>query len=153
MSLLFIHVFTIIVEPVSTYPYFYLEWNSWSRRARSSCCCCCCCCCCSSCCYVLHFTLRVIWWKSLLNDFCTYRKNNNFCFFELPGTPDISGVPGLQSYIFGAIFWLSEPLLAKMVKIVFDLHGKKKLLVFMKWPRFPGISRTSGTFFEFRGLF
>ena len=34
----------------------------------------------------------------------------NFCFFELPGTPDISGVPGLQSLNFGAIFWLSEPL-------------------------------------------
>ena len=30
--------------------------------------------------------------------------------FELPGTPDISGVPGLQRSIFGAVFWLSETL-------------------------------------------
>ena len=56
----------------------------------------------------------------------------NFWFFELPGTPDISGVPGLQSFIFGAILWLSELFLAKMVIIVIDLHGKKKLLAFMK---------------------
>ena len=38
----------------------------------------------------------------------------NFCFFELPGTPDISGVPGL-SYNFWVLIWLSEPLLAKKV--------------------------------------
>ena len=57
----------------------------------------------------------------------------NFCFFELPGTPDIiSGVPGLQSEIFEVIFWLSEPSLAKIVIITFDLHGKKKLFAVMK---------------------
>ena len=36
----------------------------------------------------------------------------NFLLFDLPGTPDISGVPGLQSYIFRVIYWLLEPLLA-----------------------------------------
>ena len=30
---------------------------------------------------------------ALLNNFCRNRKNMNFCFGELPGTPDISGVP------------------------------------------------------------
>ena len=70
----------------------------------------------------------------------------NFCFFDLPGTPDISGVPGLQSYNFGAIFWLSEPLLAKKLLIMFAHLSKRQLFVFMSSPRFPDFSRTSGTF-------
>ena len=39
----------------------------------------------------------------------------NFCFFDLPGTLDISGVPGLQSSNFGAIFWLSRVNFGKNV--------------------------------------
>ena len=53
-------------------------------------------------------------------------ENMNFCFFELPGSPDISGVPGLQSYISGAIFWLSEPLLAEKLLTAFHNLGNKK---------------------------
>ena len=56
----------------------------------------------------------------------------NFCFLDLPGTPDISGVPGLQSLIFGAILWLSELFLTKLVITTFDLHGRKKLFAVIK---------------------
>ena len=70
----------------------------------------------------------------------------NFCFFDLPGTPDISGVPGLQSSNFGAIFWLSESLLAKMLLIVLDHLGIWQLIAIMTSHGFPVISRTSGTF-------
>ena len=70
----------------------------------------------------------------------------NFCFFELPGTPDISGVPGLQSSIFGAIFWLSESLLTKMLLIVINHLGIRQLFAIMTSPGFPVISRDSGTF-------
>ena len=41
--------------------HYCMEWNPLSRRAHS---------CCSW--IVLHFTLRVIWWKFWLNNFCTY---------------------------------------------------------------------------------
>ena len=53
---------------------------------------------------------------------------------------------GLQSSNFGAIFWLSESLLAKMLLIVLDHLGIWQLFAIMMSPGFPDISRTSGTF-------
>ena len=68
-------------EPVFT-------WSETPRSKRASSCSCpsCCCCCCS--CYVVLFISLAIWRQLLLNNFCSYGKNINFCFFEVSGTPE-----------------------------------------------------------------
>ena len=53
---------------------FYLQWNCWSKRASCSLFWC------SSSCCELHFTVRIIWEKTLLNYYCNSWKSKNFCF-------------------------------------------------------------------------